>query len=79
MEFYHQGIRLPKLQMVYSFQLLDQVFDTLEESEHYLEVSLKEDPDCIYALKGTKGMRSGNISYDDRSYIGFTVDEKHNV
>ena len=55
------------------------LFDTLEESEHYLEVSLKEDPDCIYALKGTKGMRSGNISYDDRSYIGFTVDEKHNV
>ncbi len=49
------------------------LFDTLEESEHYLEVSLKQDPDCIYALKGTKGMRSGFSSYDDRSYIGFTV------
>ncbi|MCR4896596.1 MAG: toll/interleukin-1 receptor domain-containing protein [Lachnospiraceae bacterium] len=49
------------------------LFDTLEETEDYLAKCLEEDPLCIYKLRGTKGIKKGCISYDDRCYISFTV------
>ena len=49
------------------------LFDTWRETEDYLQWALKQDPDCIGLLRGTKGIAPGAVSFDDRSYIGFTV------
>ena len=50
------------------------LLDTLEDSESYLAKCISEDPECLYLLRGTKGVYSGNISYDDRAFVGFTVE-----
>ena len=50
------------------------LFDTLEETEEYLRKCLEEDPACIYKLRGTKGVKKGDMSYDDRCFVGFTVE-----
>lgn len=50
------------------------LFDTLEETEQYLSQSLSEDPLCMYKLRGTKGVSEGNTTYDDRCFVGFTVE-----
>jgi glycerophosphoryl diester phosphodiesterase len=50
-----------------------ELFDTLEETERYLFQMLTKDPLCIHELRGTKGVRPGNQSFDDRSYISFRV------
>ncbi len=42
---------------------------SLEESERELHRLLQEDPLCIGPLLGTKGVRPGNRSYDDRTYL----------
>jgi hypothetical protein len=47
---------------------------TLEQSEAQLERVLKEDPLCYIENISTKGVKSGNISFDDRSYLKFIVD-----
>ena len=49
------------------------LFDTLEETEEYLQQALREDPSCIGVLRGTKGVAQGNVSYDDRTYVSFRV------
>ena len=49
------------------------LFDSLEETEAYLEKNLKKDAECMYQLRGTKGISEGNCSYDDRSFISFIV------
>lgn len=46
---------------------------TLEESEAELERILSEDPLCCRELHATKGIASGQLSYDDRTYIRFLV------
>lgn len=46
---------------------------TLEASERALSAQLDTDPLCIGEFKATKGMMAGNVSFDDRSYIRFTV------
>lgn len=51
------------------------LFDTLDETEDYLKQSLIEDHLCIGKLRGTKGIEKGNTSYDDRCFIGFTVEK----
>ncbi len=50
------------------------LFDTLEETEKYLKECLEEDPNCVNRLRGTKSIIKGNASYDDRCFIGFTVE-----
>jgi hypothetical protein len=42
---------------------------TLRASERELATLLDEDPLCISALRGTKGLMPGNTSYDDRAYL----------
>lgn len=42
---------------------------TLEESEKLLKKAIEEDPLRFRKAKSTKGMRTGNVSFDDRSYI----------
>ena len=51
-----------------------ELFDTLEETERYLFQMIAKDPLCIHELRGTKGVRQGNQSFDDRSYISFVAE-----
>lgn len=46
---------------------------TLEESEKALSSQLKNDPLCIDTFHATKGLKKGNVSFDDRSYIKFLI------
>ncbi len=46
---------------------------TLKESENLLKKILEEDPLLYKKYKSTKGLRTHNRSYDDRSYIRFSV------
>lgn len=46
---------------------------TLEESEMALAKLLTQDPLCISSFKATKGLLSDNSSFDDRTYIRFTI------
>ena len=52
-----------------------ELFDTLEETENHLKDAVKKDPSCTGLLRGTKGIRKGDQSYDDRAYVAFTVEE----
>ena len=47
--------------------------DTLAESERLLSDLLHSDPLCIGTHCATKGWMEGSFSFDDRSYISFTV------
>lgn len=49
------------------------LFPTLEESEQHLKLLLQEDPLCIGALCGTKGINPGNEAHDDRTYIKIMI------
>lgn len=46
---------------------------TLAESEEELKRLLAQDPLCIDGLRGTKGLKPGNLSYDDRSYLRLSI------
>jgi hypothetical protein len=45
------------------------LFDTLAESEKYLNYILKNDPLCIRLYKSAKGLTPKSNSFDDRAYI----------
>lgn len=47
--------------------------NTLKESEDLLHKQLNDDPLCIQQFKATKGLMKGNVSFDDRAYVRFTV------
>jgi hypothetical protein len=49
------------------------LFETLEESEKYLQHILKEDPLLYKIYPSTKGFMTGMNSFDDRSYLSFTI------
>ncbi|MBR3358017.1 MAG: hypothetical protein IKG46_09360 [Solobacterium sp.] len=49
------------------------LLDTFEETEAYLQDALREDSMCIGRLRGTKGISAGIVSFDDRTYVSFTV------
>ncbi len=49
------------------------LMDTLAKSEAFLARVLEEDPLCIDLVHGTKGLVKGNRSFDDRTYLRFTV------
>ena len=46
---------------------------TLKESEEGLKEIIEKDPLCINLFKATKGLVSGNNSFDDRTYIRFII------
>lgn len=46
---------------------------TLSESEKVLHEQLVSDPLCIKTFKATKGLKSGNKSFDDRSYVRLSI------
>lgn len=45
---------------------------TLAESEAYLADVLRDDPLMYKKHKGSKGLQTGQVSFDDRAYIRFT-------
>ena len=47
--------------------------NTLKESEIKLANIIDEDPLCYKEYKSTKGIKEGNVSFDDRTYIRFEV------
>jgi glycerophosphoryl diester phosphodiesterase len=63
----------PGEQVVLASDGYPKLFDTLKETESYLFSALEKDPDCIGILRSTKGLKKGNESFDDRSYISFKV------
>ena len=46
---------------------------TLSESEEELEKLIETDPYCFKIYKSTKGLAAGCLSFDDRTYIRFSV------
>ncbi|MEZ4775428.1 MAG: hypothetical protein R3D00_19745 [Bacteroidia bacterium] len=47
------------------------LFSTLDASEKYLRELITHDPLLISLYKSTKGVKKGNISFDDRAYLRF--------
>lgn len=47
--------------------------NTLEASEQRLREQLLHDPLNINTYKATKGLKPGNVSFDDRAYVRFIV------
>lgn len=52
-----------------------EVKSTLAESEAYLQKILKEDQECCKLYHSTKGVKNGCYSFDDRTYIRFSIDQ----
>jgi hypothetical protein len=50
--------------------------ETLEASEQQLQELLREDPLLFRRYKATKGMKRGNVSFDDRAYVKLKVKEE---
>lgn len=46
---------------------------TLLEAEEQLKYIMKKDPLCMDIYRSTKGLKAGNISFDDRSYLKIEV------
>ncbi len=49
------------------------LFDTLAETERYLQDVLAEDPLCIGRNAGTKCLVEGQSSFDDRTYLSLEI------
>lgn len=45
----------------------------LQQSEQELERIMKDDPQCCRLYESTKGLKPGNKSFDDRTYVRFHV------
>ena len=52
-----------------------QIQSTLKDSEATLADVIQNDPLCYQQFPSTKGLREGNKSFDDRSYIRFSTGE----
>jgi hypothetical protein len=51
--------------------------DTLEASEQALQALLQDDPLLFRMYKSTKGIRQGNFSFDDRTYVKLVSTQAH--
>ena len=49
------------------------LFDTLAQSEVYLNKILSNDPLCFQKFKSTKGLKPGNCSFDDRAFLSLIL------
>jgi glycerophosphoryl diester phosphodiesterase len=49
------------------------LFNTLKDSENYLQYLKKEDPLCYRTYPSTKGFANNLNSFDDRSYLSFYI------
>ncbi|MDQ3098523.1 MAG: hypothetical protein M3Q44_02145 [bacterium] len=53
-----------------------EIFDSLDKTELFLKNVIKDDPLCYKRYKTTKGVQQGNISFDDRSYVKISLENK---
>jgi len=60
-------------EIVFASDGYPRLFPTLSESEDYLAEVLKEDPLLFRRYKSTKGLMPGFVSFDDRTYVRFSV------
>lgn len=44
---------------------------SLEQSEQELARIIRDDPQCCKIYESTKGLKRGNVSFDDRTYVRF--------
>lgn len=49
------------------------LFSTLRESEQYLSKIIETDPLFYKKYKSTKGLKTDNLSFDDRTYLKFEI------
>lgn len=49
------------------------LYPSLQQSETKLAELLARDPLCIFENKGVKGLKSGFVSFDDRSFLKMTL------
>lgn len=50
-----------------------ELLPTFKETEERLKLQIDEDSLCVDTLRGTKGIKPGNLSFDDRTYIRFSI------
>ncbi|TMW72252.1 hypothetical protein [Alteribacter natronophilus] len=48
---------------------------SLSDSEKHLQHLLHEDPLCFKIYRSTKGLKSGNVSFDDRAFVKIQLHE----
>ena len=65
-------MKAPEAEIVLASDGYPRLMPTLRESEKELECLLAEDPLCIGDNIATKGLKVGQKSFDDRSYIRLT-------
>jgi glycerophosphoryl diester phosphodiesterase len=65
-------VNQPSGEIVLASDGYPRLFPGLEETEAFLADLLQEDPLCYKKYRSTKGLYSGNISFDDRCYIRFS-------
>lgn len=58
-------------EIVFASDGYPEIFSSLAESEEALARKLQEDPLLLRQPPATKGLRPGNISFDDRAYLRF--------
>lgn len=63
----------PNSQIILASDGYPMIYNTLLESERYIEKIKKEDPLCMHIFKSTKGFSANLNSFDDRTYCRFTV------
>lgn len=61
-------------EIVFASDGYPRIFMTLQESESYLTGILREDPLMYQKHKSAKGLSSGYVSFDDRTYVRFLTD-----
>lgn len=63
-----------KTELVFATDGYPRLYPTLKKSEDYLKSCLEKDPLFIRLNPMTKGWMEGTESFDDRTYIRFTID-----
>ena len=61
----------PKAEIILASDGYPKLFPSLHESEDYLQTVIKDDPLLISIHPSTKGIQSGNVSFDDRAFLKF--------
>ncbi len=79
-----EGIRVHKLPeeietIVLASDGYPYVKESLEESEQALQELLRDDPLLFRNYKSTKGLKEGNLSFDDRTYVRLKVRKEAEV
>lgn len=64
----------PGTEVVFASDGYPKALASLAESEAYLADSLRKDPLRVWMHPSTKGVRPGQVSYDDRAYIRFVTE-----